>query len=321
MVGFKQTNTYVTVAALVAAFGFGANAEGKTSKHYKMPAAAQATPHTPEARVQLDRACKEQNHAKSCLELGDMATVWKKPARALAYYDLGCDLNNYNACVKSADGYLLTKQGEEARKDLTKACKIAGAENCSEWGIKLVREKRYAEAPRFLDMGCNGGNEQACFALATIKLSGSAPATRQVASATFEKSCRDDADGWSCAAVGKLEESKGNKYRAKKMFRQACDLNSARGCLYLSQITAREKEFDESRTAAKRACELGDKNGCTVLGRFANFDGSRERLRSEVHSQCQEGDRASCNLMSAYTQGGMKGTKAAKGRGVASAEE
>lgn len=280
----------------------------------------------------LTESCK-QKLAPACTVLGFVYLNGRgttaDPGKALAAYEMGCDLGDDDGCIGAADVYSRGLLGQvdhgSAIPLLDKACKRGSGNACVKLaekyagalGTKQDDDKAaalYKQAFQALSMQCPG-DATACYQLGNLLTEGKG--TEKDATAAFkafDAGC-DSGSGDACYEVARAYYTGSgvtqDQPKAIAVLGRACvQYDSATAC-HDAVVTAEDMKDvmtpDDMLAMAKRACEL-DARQCDVMGHLYGMGTIvAEDQNNAVHYYqiaCEAGSALSCSAMGYRTMNG-----------------
>ena len=246
---------------------------------------------------------------KKCVELGDYYSEWEKnPPKAIAAYKKACDIGYPAGCEKlkgwarmgpdgkvemigggpagvpsdgaggaGAAGAAGAADGPPDAASLTRECTSEkNFKSCNELGLTFVSaqnkaDRQYAEAHKFFQMACDGGETEGCNNLGYMfDIGDGVEKDHTKAVELYTISC-DNSNPDGCAKLGFLLDNGDykvrNREKAGKILQKACDKGSLIGCTNfgITMVADAGKKIDAKKQFEK-ACDGGYARGCTMLG-------------------------------------------------------
>jgi uncharacterized protein len=215
--------------------------------------------------------------AEACTVLGTLFEMSdglpRDHRRAAALYVMACEEGEPVACKNLGIAYRLGKgvrqSASRAARFFLKACDMGHGSGCAALALLFRRGEGVVEsdeASLFLELkGCLSGHASSCRAIDPAPAHGAPPRPRDLAARARHRCTAGDED--ACVVLGHLirhgRQGRGaprGAVRAAELYRRACDMNRAFGCLALGEMFARGEGLPvDARRAAHlraRACEL-----------------------------------------------------------------
>lgn len=170
------------------------------------------------------------------------------PAQSVTYYEKGCELNSPDACLDLSAYYSSIQDSNKAIFYSQRTCLAGNSKACFENALQLHQLGNDALANRFLEIGCQMGNGDACTLFATNLLSGVAiEQDTSTAIMMLESSCKAN-NGLACMYLGELCYTGGSEIpnyslpvnfeHAAIYFERSCSLGVAAACTALEKVKA-----------------------------------------------------------------------------------
>ena len=218
-----------------------------------------------------ERACRRELWT-ACTILGWLLEgghgIPRDPRKATAVYQLACAGGERVACSNLGIFYRDGEGGVErsprrAASLFSKACELGHGTGCVRLAevLDTGTERDHTSALFFRLKGCLAGHQDACSALrrAPSGQRGGAGGQEKRAAAACERG-----NGKACVALGHLILERGKGKRAEKravaVYRKACDMSQAFGCLALARMFQQGRGVSADRQRAEhlrgRACSM-----------------------------------------------------------------
>lgn len=170
------------------------------------------------------------------------------PAQSVAYFESGCELNSPDSCLDLSAYYTAKNDSNKAVFYSQRTCFAGNSKACFENALQLHQFGNDALANRFLEIGCQMGNGDACTLFATNLLSGVAiKQDTSTAIMMLESSCKAN-NGLACMYLGELCYTGGaeipnystpiNLEHAAIYFERSCQLGVNSACEALQKVKA-----------------------------------------------------------------------------------
>jgi TPR repeat protein len=210
----------------------------------------------------------------------DGTGVAKDPAKALAYFQKGCDIGHGASCASLGwayeDGVGVAKDPAKAFTLYRKACEDNDRWACTRLAFALASgagvEQDVPEAARLLDKSCAAGDAMACAKLgAMLRVGDGVPQDLARADPLLRSAC-DKGSSWGCGELAGLLVARGSSQdlqEAAKLLEGACEKDDATFCAMLAGLLelGHGVARDTTRAAAlyRKACDGGYQPACAKV--------------------------------------------------------
>ncbi len=251
--------------------------------------------------------CKE-TETEICVAYDESGKVSFSPVsrQELRELEASCGRGEVDACREAAVIHQFaaypSKDYERAAKLYGVACEAGIPISCDEAGHAIWSAKEghsnAAQALKYWKEGCELGEKEACFSIATAYAFGVGGTPAQ-ALTLLEKQC-SEAHFPSCTAFGEMHRSgmgiDTDYQTSMTSFEKACRGGHLRGCVALGMMHSKGLGTDVNMSIAaqrfRQACMGGDAKGCGALGSYM-YQGEIDPEDSESAVSVL---RRSCNL-------------------------
>lgn len=287
-----------------------------------VPAATKEEPCTQENPGPCEASCAKGN-GEDCLDLGAALTngtggLEKDFARALTFFEKGCELKSAVACRNAG---ILTGEERYGALDMkrsvdfyTRGCELNDGFACNDLGVDydnaLGVEEDEPKARGLFEKACTKGDAKGCSNLGLMLATGrGGPQDVARANEVFQKGCEGKI-GQACNELGfSHDNARGvekDPAAAKEWFAKGCALDHALSCTNQGVKTlfaggsANPENAAAARPLFEKACTLKSARGCYELAmmvRFGTGGAEKDGARAvELFDQaCAHGDLRGCN--------------------------
>ncbi len=191
-----------------------------------------------------ERACGF-GHGNSCMQVG-LAYFWgqgvtKDSARALQFFETGCEAGSDYACFNAGVSLVDQNQAEKGARYHARACDLDNPMSCTNLGLLHENGRGVAhdqaKANQLYDKGCEGNNYVGCANLGRNYLKGRGlPVDADRGIALLNRAC-EGGHGKACVDLA-AEHAKNpaGKIQLVAAYRKACELEQANACAMLGEI-------------------------------------------------------------------------------------
>ncbi len=297
--------------------------------------------------VRLFKKACDAAEATGCTFLARMTRDGEGVARsekgAFALFKRACDAGDGNGCTYLGDMYArgsgVQPDIKNAAKLSKRACEAGSADGCARLaeahakgrGVTLDRVKAF----KYAKQACDAESALGCTQLGLAYYAGKGvDPDKKKALDLFERACKVWDGAVGCAWLGLVhqigisEAIKGtwrrktilarDRYKAQRLFKQACDANNGLGCSRLGDAL---KATDKLQALEKyqRACELSEGEGCRRVADFytSGIGVKRDPVQAVRYMirGCVAGSRRSCFQAGGAIMNGL-GTKREPARAI-----
>ncbi|MFC7047943.1 tetratricopeptide repeat protein [Emcibacter nanhaiensis] len=243
------------------------------------------------ARKTAERGCSELGDQASCAGLAESLRIAGRPEdknRAQKLIDMACDKGNSEGCRLKATSLFYDDRNAsslgQAVDLFEKFCKKRMAWACTGMAEAFLEGRGQArnenDALKYARRGCldaDGNTIPACALLGRLLTGGGSSGDLELGVKLLVKACLAG-DAYACNDAGELGPKNSNsriaQWEVPLFFRDACDMDLARGCLNLSDIYKQglgtiRLEPAPMIALLDKACRLGSAEACdrvTALG-------------------------------------------------------
>lgn len=239
-----------------------------------------------EAIKLYSKSC-DKNHAEACFAQGFILEESGNKKEALQLYIKACNLDDSTACVHQGSIQEKDGNIDESFKAMKKGCELQELLGCYFAGLIATKKSLKPEAIKFYKTACDGNYQPGCLNLGIAeyekgnKENGSKilrnaceadnlmscsmlglfkfkEGNNTEAAIHLKKACEgskqkyddfsDSTKYGSCHGLALIEEEKGNKQEAEKLFKIECDAGFSDGC---EALKTRNSQVSESHRANK----------------------------------------------------------------------
>ncbi len=225
----------------------------------------------PQAAVRLWQQGCALGYYTACGYVGDAYRtgygVEPDPVQAESLLTLACEKGGEWSCwklgiTKDADGQAA------AQPHYVRACKAGQTQACATLGERLWSgadgwTKQPADALKYLELGCNRGDIDACANLSAHYLNPGPHRNSNLATTFATRAC-NAGEPVGCHNVGVLQHAVGQTARALELFERACSAKPpvSKSCHNLGVMKLESGRRTEGCAALSKACKLGQMESC-----------------------------------------------------------